>query len=58
MAKQTGYASLRIPLKIKHHVEKVAEQERRSLSQMLGILIEEALIRRNGARLRGLKRDD
>jgi hypothetical protein len=40
------FASLRLPAKMKAEVEKMAALERRSLSAMLLILVEEALGRR------------
>jgi len=49
----TEHTAIRLASGIRRHVEKLADKERRSLSQMLRILIEEALARRNGKRLRG-----
>jgi hypothetical protein len=49
MPRVTEYATARMSLKVKAEVEKMAKADRRSLSNMLGILIEEALDHRKSA---------
>jgi len=44
--KKIGVATLRLPAQLKDQVEALAGKERRSLSAMLMILVEEALDRR------------
>jgi len=43
------FASLRLPVKMKQQIEAMAKSERRSMSQMLLILVEEALASRGNS---------
>lgn len=51
MDKARQFASLRLPIKMKRQVTQMATIERRSLSAMLLILVEEALGRREEHRV-------
>jgi hypothetical protein len=44
------FLSTRIPTKLMEQLERLAEEERRSLSQMAYILLEEAIQKRNGGK--------
>jgi len=46
MKKASEFATLRLPIELRKRVQKMAHQERRTLSLMMRILIEEALERR------------
>jgi hypothetical protein len=47
---QRSYITARIPTTLKQQIERIAKDERRSVSQVAEMLLEEALKRKNGGK--------